>query len=221
MCFNPTISISFAIMGLMFSAISFQNKKLRNQGIPYLMLFYTLMEILQAIQYRTVNDCKNPENRFLLEVAYFLVIVQPTMWNIFGYHNASDQYRKIFVLSILMTLVWIIFNVSSRIIKKKDSLSDVMSNKQACTYKNKGSHLYWQWNFADFGGLNANWLMYLTIWFVPLLMYPKTRLIGILIICSYCIGTLFALRTNNMSELASMWCFISVPMMISIMLASK
>ena len=52
-----------------------------------LLLFYSGMELLQGTQYYIVNQCKNPANTILTEIAYLFVLVQPLMWNYFYYVN--------------------------------------------------------------------------------------------------------------------------------------
>jgi len=55
------------------------------------LLFYSLMEFLQTVQYFYVNQCSSATNTFLTEIAYVLVIVQPLMWNLFFYYRSDKN----------------------------------------------------------------------------------------------------------------------------------
>uniref|UniRef100_A0A6C0B7J4 Uncharacterized protein n=1 Tax=viral metagenome TaxID=1070528 RepID=A0A6C0B7J4_9ZZZZ len=76
-----------------------------------LLLFYSGMEILQGIQYYIVNECNNPINKLLTEVAYLFVLLQPLMWNFFYYTNSEKCEKNIFVTGMALSLSWIIVNI--------------------------------------------------------------------------------------------------------------
>lgn len=221
MCFNPYISGAFTLLGFITTYIFWNDKVFNRKGTHLIFLFYTLMELLQTVQYRTVNKCHLFENRFLTEIAYLFVIVQPLIWLIYYYRIVELPFSKgIFTVSICLFLLWMILNIYSRLFYYTDYgtlLNDILANKIVCTKKNEG-HLYWQWPYADFYGFNANWLMYLVLWFIPIILCKETWISGLTIFGGFLIALMFAIKYNHMTELPSLWCFISIPLMMTLIL---
>ena len=73
MCFSQEYSISFAIFGILSLIIFKNNKNLAHNLFHIPIIFYIIMETVQSIQYNYVNECENPINRLLTEVATFNV----------------------------------------------------------------------------------------------------------------------------------------------------
>ena len=221
MCFNPYMSGTFAIIGIIGTIIAWNNSFLHHQYTYILFAFYAFMEILQTIQYHYVNQCGTTINRILTEIAYLLVIVQPIMWNTIFYCRASKCNKKIFLVAIFTCIIWIFVNIASRIpqlIHYYGLSTDAMASKVTCTQqddsKSLTSHLYWQWSMADFHGINANWLMYLCLWFIPCIVVGETRLMGIILLIAALFGALLTYKYGNgHPTFASTWCFVSIPMM--------
>ena len=84
MCFNSPMSFSFATIGFLVTAYILRyNAALKKTGFHYILIYYSLMELLQGIQYFFINQCENLWNIYLTEFAYVLVIFQPLIWNLF------------------------------------------------------------------------------------------------------------------------------------------
>lgn len=217
MCFSPHISASFAFIGIIGTIIAYKNERLRKNHTYILFAFYTLMEILQTIQYSLVNKCDTWQNKLTTEMAYFLVIVQPLMWNIIFYLRVSKHNKGIFLVCILMCILWIVMHVLSRspsLVARYGLSTDVTSDAVLCT-RQRSAHLYWKWPFADFHGLNANWFMYLSLWFIPCLLVAETRPTGCIIVLGAIVGAFLTYKFGNFQEFASTWCYISIPIMMT------
>jgi Family of unknown function (DUF5765) len=221
MCFSPVVSGSFAIIGAICTVISYAYPALRRDHTYILFAFYTVMEILQTIQYSIVNRCGTLLNRALTEFAYVLVIVQPLLWNVIFYARVPLAQKRVFLAAIFMCLVWIIVNIISRVpslIQEHGLLRDVAAHQETCTRRrSEKTHLYWQWSMADFHGLNANWLMYLSLWFVPCLVVAQTRVSGLTLVVGAIAGALLTHHYGTWQEFASTWCYISIPLMCLIL----
>lgn len=221
MCYNSEMSFAFASIGVVTLAYLYLYKKpLTQSGIQYVLLFYTVMETLQGIQYFFVNQCSNAVNIFLTEVAYILVLTQPLMWNLFYYFNSSDGDKKIFLVAIVSILVWMTSDVLSRIMYNKTGLNKTKNtgfyaSDKVCTKKEK-THLYWQWTSANFRELNATGLSYFMIWFIPALFSKQFRSTSILMMALSAFAALIAVFNNEFFTYASLWCYISVPIMLLI-----
>jgi len=213
------MSYSFGVIGIVVSFyIILYEPRLRSMYVPLILLFYTLMEILQGVQYKYINQCDTKINKMLTEFAYILVILQPLMWNLFFYINSSKCEKQIFMVGIVFAIIWMIINLAARIAYnpqnsqlKRDS---VFANSSPCTKKNK-SHLFWTWPSAHFGDLTANYLMYLLIFFIPGLVSSSFRMVSIILAVFAFIGALMAYLADEFYIFTSVWCYISVPMIVT------
>lgn len=223
MCFSPEISGSFFIIGAAMTAVAYCVPQLRKTYLYVLLGFYTLMELLQTIQYAYVNECDNPKNKILTEMAYVLVIVQPLVWNIlFLVRTTNKAERKVFELAIALMLAWITVNVYSRIVynpatDKSSNKCGLFNHDRTCTYRDTdSSHLHWRWTSAHLGDLSANYLMYMLVWFVPAMLVKQHReSVGVLII-SCLVGYVLTQKYGSSSflEFPATWCLISIPTLL-------
>lgn len=222
MCYNSTISFIFATIGfLTVIYINLYSLELKKTGIQYILLFYSFMELLQGIQYFYINQCSNILNIFLTEIAYIFVIVQPLIWNIFFYINSNTIDKKIFLTAICLIVFWMSVNVLSRIMYNKNNQqtkqNSVFASNKVCT-KRKLSHLYWEWTSANFSDLNANFLTYLMLWFIPALITAKYFKVSIFLILSALAAFLISYLSGEIFVFTSLWCYISVPIVLFIII---
>jgi hypothetical protein len=217
------MSFAFASIGLVALAYIYEYKKqLLPSGIQYILLFYIAMEILQGIQYFFVNQCSNAVNIALTEIAYILVLVQPLMWNMFYYFNSEASDKKIFIVAIGLFILWMIFDVLARLLYNKIGLNKTKNyghafSDKVCT-KQKRTHLYWEWTSADFGSLGANIFSYFLIWFVPALFSQQFRSISLIIMALAAFAGFVPIMNNEFFTFSSLWCYISVPIMLLVCL---
>jgi len=226
MCYNPETSAFFFLMGITSSLYVYNySPSLRKTQIHLLLLFYSFMELLQTIQYYYVNKCENIINIMLTEIAYIFVILQPLLWNTFFYINSNTCEKYIFSTAMYLCLVWIAVNVFSRVTykiinKPQTQEHSVFASDKVCTRK-INSHLFWTWTSAHLYELNANFLTYSMLWFVPALTSSSQKYYALIIMIGGCLGALFG-YTNNISEIyytfTASWCFISVPIVLSVMI---
>lgn len=217
MCYGPTMSGVFTVVGLVATLYTYLYiPKLRKMHVPMLLLFYTGMELLQTVQYFVVNQCSNKVNIYLTEVAYLFVILQALLWNFWFYLNSVECERKLFVSAMALAMLWIMFNLASRILyTNENALPPTMSVHAAgevCT-RREATHLYWEWTFANLGNMNANFLMYLMIWFVPALVSSQ-YMSSILLMAGAAIGASMAFLLKEPHTFTSAWCYISVPLVL-------
>lgn len=217
MCFSQKISATLFIIGLISTYIAYKSPRLRSKYMHILLAFYTLMELLQTVQYSYVNECNNKCNNYLTEVAYILVIVQPLLWNYIFYLRARHKYRQIFITAMILSFVWILWNIYSRIDYKNDDTAtttqtSIFASKKSCTYRDKdGEHLYWKWPSRNFKDLSANYFMYLCLWLLPILIDPDQWISGLSLIISSLVGLFLTLKYGKIEEFAAIWCYISIP----------
>ena len=218
MCFNQKYSAVFAIMGII--SLLVVKKKSSLLHIP--IIFYTIMEILQTIQYSYVNNCDST-NRLLTEISYLLIIVQPIMWNLIFLYRSSPltNYNKgILYCAIVLCAIWILAHVMRRFknysnnykSKDNDHNPEITAGNNTCTYKKDNEHLYWNYELFSNPGMDANWFMYLMLWFIPGLLIPGEKLTIFAIMAGF-FGSLLYVKSNNHTKhiTPSLWCLTSGP----------
>lgn len=223
MCYNSSISFVFGGVGFLTSLyIYLYEVILKKSGIQYILLVYSVMELLQGVQYYVVNQCSNIWNIYLTEFAYLLVILQPFMWNLFYYLNSNNFEKPIFITAIWLSIIWMIVNVLSRILYDKNknpqtNKDSVFASDKVCT-KRKLTHLYWEWTSSNFKDLNANFLTYLMIWFIPGLVSKTFRSSTLILGVSALVACYMSYASGEPFIFTSLWCYISVPIVLIIIL---
>ena len=222
MCYNAEISCAFFVVGAALVAYIYTaTPRLRATNIHWVVLFYTLMELLQTVQYWTVNECDKSANYYLTEVAYVFVILQPLMWNVYFYKISCERERSAFFSAIAMSLCWMAVNLLSRALydpayNPQTKEHSAFANGLVCTRKQR-SHLYWEWTSYNLADFTPNYLMYLVLWLVPGLTtsHYRTNLVTAALAL---VGFFMAHRAGEVFIFPSAWCYISVPMMALIVL---
>ena len=225
MCFSQSHSASFALLGLLSLYKFKDNKKIKDNLLTIPLIFYIIMEILQTVQYSFVNQCDNPINIYLTEFAYLLILIQPIMWNLICLKKKNKLRTKfhegILYCAIILCIVWIIGHVIRRFKfwgnLPTDKIEEQEGNQaqNVCTHKNPREHLYWTINFRNRIGVNANWFMYFSIWFIPILLIPG-EFFTFLILISGLIFSYIYVKYKNQSIhiISSLWCLMSAPMLL-------
>ena len=218
MCYNAETSFAFFAVGIaLVTYIYTAAPRLRATNIQWLVLFYTLEELLQTAQYWSVNECERSVNRYLTEVAYVFIIVQPLMWNVYYYKLPNtDRDRGIFTIAIVMSLIWMAVNVLARLLympnyNPQTEVHSVFAGKLVCTRRMR-SHLYWEWTSFNLGDVTPDYLTYLMLWFVPgfASSHYKTSLFAASLTV---IAAFVTFLSGEVFIFPSVWCFISVPLM--------
>ena len=219
------MSFSFAIVGFVSTFLSLLNPVHRKLFLYVPIGFYTCMELLQGVQYSHVNQCGQFANSVSTEIAYILVIVQPLMWNILYYIRAPLAEKNLFIVGSCMAVIWMVFSITARLIDGPRSMTDTHSYvpssddlllANGCTLQASSSnHLYWKWVSTDLRGLDANWLMYLMIWFTPALLGASSRrnVSYTILAAAIAMGMTYNYGAD-IAEFSSLWCMYSIPMMM-------
>ena len=221
MCFNQKYSALFATLGAM-ATVAVWFKKGAGHNLLYIpLIFYTFMEILQTVQYNYVNVC-DETNRFLTEIAYVLILVQPLMWNMIFLHKKrspplSGHYKGIIVCAIVLCLTWILAHVLRRFsfYGKKNDNDEITSGDQICTFKKEDEHLYWTYELFTKPGMDANWFMYMALWFIPGLLIPGETMTIAWLAAGF-IGSWAYVRMKGHTHhiTPSLWCLSSAPTLV-------
>lgn len=217
MCYDSETSFAFFVLGITLVTFIYTSApRVRASNIHWLVLFYTLMELLQTVQYWSVNECDRTVNRLLTEVAYVFIIVQPLMWNLYFYKISIGAEKKIFPTAMAMSVCWMAVSVLARVLydpnyNPQTKGHSVFAGNCTCTRRQQ-SHLYWEWTSFNLQDVTANYLTYFMLWFLPGFMssHYKTSLLGASL--TIVAGTM-TLLSGERFIFPSVWCFISVPLM--------
>lgn len=220
MCFSPTMSGSFFVVGFILAIVTYVNPKIRKTYMFVPLAFYTMMELLQTIQYFYVNQCDSKVNKTLTEIAYVLVIVQPLLWNTVFYLRAKQaKHKSIHLLGMVMSAVWLVGNAYARVFYSPDKANDecgFFNHNKTCTYRDsKDSHLYWRWTTNHYRDFTANYFMYLCLWFLPALLVAENRLFGLIFAVGAAIGWGITKKYGSTDvEFPATWCYMSIPILV-------
>lgn len=227
MCYSYKLSFSFFIVGIISSIYFYNNRDYYDDDKYFylILLYYSLMELLQTIQYFLVNECDNMLNVFTTNIAYVLIILQPLLWNMYFYINAEKKDRNIFKLAIILAIIFIIFNIITRLLYNKTTYYRNSTRKETVYQYKKGTctrydkfHLYWTWNSIYLRDLHPNMLLYFLIWFIPALLVKKFRMYIYIIFGSLILSYLIALYNNASYTVSSTWCYLSIFIVLMIII---
>ena len=211
MCYTPEMSFGFVLLG--FVGLWYV-KDTKKRFLSLLIVFYMLMELLQTVQAYLVNDCDNPWNPLLTEVAYLFVLVQPLLWNFYFYNNSTTE-SGLFKAGIGLAIGWMVFDLAGRLLhgtmRNRTEEDSILIGDRVCTYKGS-SHLYWKWTSANLGSMTATHSMYLLIWFVPALLSVGFRSTALIIMAGALASAGITAYMGDVKGFTAAWCFISIPL---------
>jgi hypothetical protein len=233
MCFTQNISYSLGLIGVISSYVMYINRYYyASIGIFY----FSLMELLQGLQYSVIDDCANDMNIFLTYVGYLHICFQPVIVSIWLYEFIEDKKKNLNYLKLIIgiCLAGAILLASRVFIIEKDTLcnpkTEPTCGEKTCSISGK-YHIVWNFKlrapgtyyftpsvalhfflycvpFLVLGIILNNYkviIMSLSTVFIPFVMYIAINLY------LYLNDKETYKYYNNMNEIASLWCFVSIP----------
>jgi len=211
MCFNIYQSLILFILG------SYISIKLYNKSLYYKMmiiLYYTLMELVQTLGYLYIDQCETNINFALTICSHILVIFQPFLWNF--YRTRTNSNKTIFNFSCILSLIWS-FIFTYRLFYGKLGYgvtygyldyNEINVGDEYCML-NGVNHIIWKLPYKSSNGLEPNYFTYLLLWFVPAIYedyYGYYKLLFWLIQVN-----ITNIISGSVHELSSIWCLFSIP----------
>ena len=204
MCFSENISLGFSLLGLV-SGIYFYNKNIyASIGILYL----SVMEFIQYLQYKVINQCENKYNKLLTYLGYVHICFQPLFVNIWLFAFMKKPNYIFLYMSFIAGLLLL-----SRVLWVSDKeLCDVknepLCGKETCTIFGE-RHLAWDIRLRAAG---SHWFtpsigLHFFMIVVPVLVTFELRPIIALILLAPYSGMFL---TNNKNESPAIWCYTSL-----------
>eukprot|EP00873_Tetraselmis_striata_P033855 jgi/Tetstr1/454119/TSEL_041038.t1 len=206
------MSLAFSVAGLLACIAS-----LLPGANPYwwiVVFFYTGMEVLQYFQHDHVNDCSGRGNRFLTRIAYLYIVVQPLLWHVYLwliYPDLRPVFSRAMIASgLLLVLMLARFNpfaAEDEVPRVPPESPDEAFRGPLCTKKDADGHLYWLFPMRRYWGLEPNILVFLLVWWVPMMWTGWARPLSQA--APFTVG--FLMSGENKHQTASIWCLYSIP----------
>ena len=221
MCFNKEFSFILTILGSFMSYLILKNPEKFTDLAHIPVLFFTIMELTQGLQYLDVNKCSKKINENLTNFAYLLLILQPLMWNcIFLFRKNKDDLkeidRSILKIAIILCIIWIILHLLRRFKFFGEYVDDdeELKGEKTCTYRENKDHLFWNFKLYNNKYINVGWYIYIFLYFIPGLLTEnkENRKDILMLIFGWIISKIFTVITkHNPHAFASIWCLTSIP----------
>lgn len=206
MCWSFGASGIFAVIGLAAAVYLVYKKESKLLWVP--LLYFALMEVLQAVTYFSVGNCLAPDNQVLTLLSYLHIAFQPIFINaLVMYFIPAKARKRIFwpVITIagfftIMMLVKLYPFESIRMC----AIGTTLCGETLCSFKGNW-HLAWSIPLNGLG-LNMITYYYLGVFVLPLIYGSwKTTIYSIIT------GPLLAMAlTNSPNEWPAIWCLLSI-----------
>jgi hypothetical protein len=213
MCWNIEASTTVAVLG--FAATGYAAYKKEAPALWVTLGYFSIMEGLQVIGYKVVDNCALPENQLITYFSYLHIVFQPFFVNLISLHFIpSDVARRIapwcyaicFASSIAMLTQLYPFTWAGHCVADA-----ALCSPKLCTVSGEW-HI--AWGLPTNGILNSWWgtfPTYIFAAFVLPLAYGSWRVTLFHLIT----GPGFALAlTRNMNEWPAVWCLLSVGLLL-------
>jgi len=196
----------FAILGFIVAGYLVFKKESKYLWIP--LVYFSLMETLQAVTYIYIGDCSAPMNQLLTFLSYIHIALQPIFMNILFLYFIPARFRKkILGWVIFLSFIFSIFLVAKVYPFEWASAcapGDVLCAQNLCSFEGNW-HLAWNIPLNDFGGgLEA---YYIATLLVPLI-YGSWRVAFYVMLLGPALARL--ITEGNPHEWPAVWCLMSI-----------
>lgn len=214
MCWTPEASLTLGVAGVATAAYCHRRGESKELTLP--LLYFSLMEFIQAASYPHIGQCFAPSNQFLTFISYLHIAFQPIFFNMIyiqalprALSAAAKRYVYAAALGFsALFLIKIVPLVPLSICKAGATLC----GPAWCTIDGSW-HIGWSMPWYTFPLPGDLFLYYAAAVFVLPLFYGAWR--GVLLALG---GLLLAyLSAPYPNEWPAIWCFFSVGLMLLLM----
>ena len=218
MCWSAEASTVWAAVGLTASAYAVYKKEDKALYLP--LMYFSLMEVLQAYTYQYIDQCGAPENQIATLLGYLHIAFQPFFINMMAIYFLPKEvqhkveipvYTLCFASTIFMLVQLYPFDWAGGCMEGVRSLC----GPQLCSVSGNW-HIAWEvptndiGNFfarQDFRPFKSGFVSYVLVAFLLPLLYGSWRLT----VYHYFMGPMLAnLLTDNVNERPAVWCLLSI-----------
>lgn len=218
MCWSGEASTVWAAVGMAASAYAVYKKEDRALYIP--LIYFSLMEALQAYTYMYIDQCNTPENQIATLLGYLHIAFQPFFINMTSMYFVPEKVRRkvevpVYTLCFASTIFMIIqlypFDWAGQCLEGVRPLC----GSQLCSVSGNW-HIAWEIPangignyFADLGfrPFKNGYISYVLVGFLVPLLYGSWRFTTY----HYIMGPMLAnFLTNDLNERPAVWCLLSI-----------
>jgi hypothetical protein len=199
-------------------------KKGESKALCFALMYFTVMEIIQAYTYTVIDQCFNPNNTFATTLAYIHIAFQPFFFNAIAMHFIPQQQRQkiektvyflcalaaIAMLVRIMPLEWLRYCYEVRYrVPFTDTLIYQVPFCGDVTCSTSGS---WHMQWAIKAGFNwyLDRVYFVSVFILPLL-YGSWRATMYAALMGPAVTMLL---TDTANEFAAVWCLFSVAIIL-------
>lgn len=223
MCWSGEASVALAVVGFAGAGYACYKKEDPNLWVP--LVYFSLMETLQAYTYTVIGQCSNPGNQIATLLGYIHIVFQPFFINMMSMHFIPEKIRKkisnfVYLICLISAVVMLVqlypFEWAGNCIRPRP-----LCGENLCSIHGNW-HIAWEVPLNGIGNglfnvgqnvpilrpiLFTGFITYVIAAFIMPVIYGAWRgtLYHILM------GPLLALMTtNNMNEWPAIWCLLSI-----------
>lgn len=222
MCWSGEASASLAAVG--FISTGYFYYKGESKALCAALIYFSLMELLQAYTYTVINECQNPRNQIATFLGYIHIAFQPFFVNAVAMYFIPKKAQQliaptVYILCFVAAIVFMMriypFEWSSYCYDQNYQFllySDIKFNMPFCGEQICSTFGDWHISWAipangSFAMANA----YVYVAFLLPLIYGSWKLV----IYHLLTGPMLAfLTTSNMNEWAAVWCLYSIGLLL-------
>ena len=243
MCFTQSMSFSFGTMGIIASYIMYINKYYyASLGIFY----FSLMEILQGLQYFVIDECDNYINKLLTYIGYLHICFQPVFISFWLYEFIDNKKKHLEYLKFIigLCLAGAILLATRVFIIAEDTLcntkTEPLCGEKTCSLTGK-YHIVWNIKLRAPGtyywtpSISLHFFLLCIPYIVLGIILKNYKVVALSLLSIVSVFILYFLLvyyysfkekqwkhdTENIHELASIWCFLFIPQTILTFLLLK
>jgi len=204
MCFSETSSLLVGLTGIVSSLFFYEKNMYASLGIGY----FALMEMLQFLQYKVINQCNNDYNKLLTIIGYIHICFQPLFFNIWLFAFTKNPNFIFLQMSFFAGIL-----LASRLFFVKDNElcddnNEPLCGKRTCSFSGN-KHIAWNVRLRSAG---KYWFtpsigLHFFMWVIPALTIFQFKPMMAMLLTGPYLGFLL---TNNIHEQPAIWCYTSI-----------
>jgi len=213
MCFSENVSLAIGITGILFSAYLHFIKK--NDYAAIGVGYFSIMEIIQFLQYRVIDQCTNDYNKFLTNLGYIHICFQPLFINIWLFaftKNPNFLFLYMAFFAGLLLATRILFVKDYELCDEKEPLC----GKRTCSYSGK-RHIAWNLRMRTPGKywFTPSFGLHFFVWTIPaLLSFQWKPILAMFLAWPYLPFIMNGGIWSEIHEQPAIWCYTEIAQLI-------
>ncbi len=213
MCWNGYASAGMAAAGFVGAAWSRRKGHEPLRWLP--LVYFSLMESLQAVTYAVIGDCGGQANTLLTRLSYFHIAFQPFFINLFGLSWLPRAERNswkvrwiIWPACVISALLFVVRFALPAWPQACDPAIQPLCGTDTCSYHGEW-HIAWR---LALSGLDSRYVGYFAVAFGGPLLYRSWRWSLYHFLCG---PALMMVLTSDKNERPAIWCLLSIAFLIA------